>query len=251
MIETLKKESVLFLTINRPEVLNALNTEVLEELMMQLISAERDPTVKVIVITGKGEKAFVAGADISEFLSIKSAEEATENSRLGQTVFSYIARIPKPVICAINGFALGGGLELALACDIRFASENAKLGLPEINLGLFPGYGGAQRLPRLVGKGMGLYLMMSGEMISAQEAEKIGLIEKLVSQDSLLETVFDFTSKLAKCPSEAIASLKASVCNGLERSLEEALLADANSVGKLMVSEEALARARKFVSKKQ
>jgi enoyl-CoA hydratase len=249
MIKASQKESVLFLTINRPEVLNALNKEVMDGLMEQLVKAEKEETVKVIVITGEGKKAFVAGADINEFLSLKDADEATEYSLLGQSVFSYISRLPKPVICAINGFALGGGLELALACDIRFASENAKLGLPEINLGLFPGYGGAQRLPRLVGKGMGLYLMMSGELFSAQEAEKMGLIERLVPQEFLLDTVYDFAAKLSKFPSGALASLKSSVCNGLEIHLNEALQADAKSIGALMVSDEAQERAQQFLSK--
>lgn len=248
MIEVSHKENVLFLTINRPEVLNALNIAVMNRLQEELTYAEENESVKVIVITGKG-KAFVAGADINEFLSLKDAGEAAEYSRLGQTVFSYISNLSKPVICAINGYALGGGLELALACDIRFASENAKLGLPEIKLGLYPGYGGAQRLPRLVGKGKGLYFMMSGETFSAQEAEKMGLIERIVPHETLLETVNDFACKIAKFPLGALGALKASVCNGLEIHIEEALKWDSQRIGALMVSDEAQERARLFINK--
>ena len=249
MIEASQKDHVLFLTINRPEVLNALNIEVMNHLQEALIQAERDESVKVIVITGKG-KAFVAGADINEFLSLKDAEEGREYSFIGQNVFSSITKLSKPVICAINGYALGGGLELALACDIRFASENAKLGLPEIKLGLFPGYGGAQRLPRLVGKGMGLYMMLSGEMFSAQEAEKWGLIEQIVPQEELLDFVNDFAQKISKFPLGALTALKTSVNNGLEMHIDDALNADAKSIGVLMVSDEAQERALQFVSKR-
>jgi enoyl-CoA hydratase len=249
MIETFKKEAVLFLTINRPEVLNALNKDVMNGLKNYLDHAKEDDSVKVIVITGKGDKSFVAGADIKEFLSFENSTDAQENSRFGQTVFSSISRLNKPVICAINGYALGGGLELALACDIRFASDNAKFGFPEIKLGLFPGYGGAQRLPRLVGKGMGLYLMMSGEMFSAQEAEKMGLIEKIAPQESFLDTVYDYAAKISQFPSGALASLKSSVSNGLEMSLDDALISDAKSVGQLMVSEEAIERTKQFLNR--
>ena len=250
MIEVYQKESVIFLTINRPEVLNALNIEVMNALKTHIMKAEQDKTVKVIIITGKGNKAFVAGADINEFLILKDEQDATEYSLLGQSVFSYISNCSKPVICAINGYALGGGLELALSCDIRFASEDAKLGLPEINLGLFPGYGGAQRLPRLVGKGMALYLMMSGEIFSAQEAAKIGLIEKIVPQDSLMDTVYKYATKISKFPSEALAAVKHSVSNGIEIHLDEALKSDSQSIGTLMVSKEARERAKQFLTQK-
>lgn len=249
MIETLKKEAVLFLTINRPEVLNALNKDVMNGLKYYLDHAKEDDSVKVIVITGKGNKSFVAGADIKEFLSFRNSTDAQDNSRFGQTVFSSISRLNKPVICAINGYALGGGLELALACDIRFASDNAKFGFPEIKLGLFPGYGGAQRLPRLVGKGMGLYLMLSGEIFSAQEAEKMGLVEKITPQESLLNTVFDYAAKISQFPSGALASLKSSVCNGLEMNLDDALISDSKSIGELMVSEEAIERTKQFLNR--
>jgi enoyl-CoA hydratase/carnithine racemase len=248
MIEVSQKDHVLFLTINRPEVLNALNIEVMHSLQEALMKAESDESVKVIVLTGKG-KAFVAGADINEFLSLKDAEEGRKYSLIGQKVFSSISKLVKPVICAINGYALGGGLELALACDIRFASDKAKLGLPEVKLGLFPGYGGAQRLPRLVGKGMGLYMMLSGEMFSAQESEKWGLIEKVIPQEELLDFVNDFAQKISKFPLGALTALKSSVNNGLEMHIDDALNADAKSIGVLMVSDEAQERALQFVNK--
>lgn len=250
VIETVQKEKILFLFINKPKAMNALSIGVMNELYKQLIKGEKDESVKVIIITGKGDKAFVAGADINEFLTLKDEEEGKEYSLLGQKVFNAIDQLSKPVICAINGYALGGGLELALACDIRFASEEAKFALPEVKLGLFPGYGGAQRLPRLLGKGMAYYLMMSGEMITAREAERIGLVEKVVSRESLLAEVTDYASRISKFPSNALAALKSSVSNGVELPLGKALRIDAKEIGKLMVSHETRTRASAFLNRK-
>lgn len=247
MIEVSRIEKVLVLSINRPESLNALNQEVMHQLIRNLDLAEKDDTVKVVILTGSGKKAFVAGADINEFLHLKNAEEASDLSRLGQSAFAKISKLSKPVICAINGYCLGGGLELALACDIRFAAAGAKLGLPEIKLGLFPGYGGAQRLPRLIGKGKAFYLLMSGEMISAIEAERLGIVEKIVQYEVLMDRVLNYAQLLSTYPSKALCSLKQSVNNGLEMTLDDALEQDAVQIGRLMVSDEALERAKQFL----
>lgn len=181
------KSHVLYLTINRPQKLNALNQEVLSELAEALEFAKNNKEIKAILITGAGEKAFIAGADISEFRDYK-ATEGKKLATTGQTkVFDVIENFPKPIIAAINGFALGGGLELAMTCHIRIASENAKFGLPEVSLGLIPGYGGTQRLAQLVGKGRAFELIFTGNMINAEEAERIGLINHVVGPEKLLE----------------------------------------------------------------
>lgn len=178
---------IAFLTLNRPDKLNALNKSTLNELHDGLKSLEKNNDVRVIIITGNGEKAFVAGADISEFANF-SVQEGMQLATEGQEkVFNYIENLSKPVIAAINGFALGGGLELAMACHFRIASDNAKMGLPEVSLGLIPGYGGTQRLPQLVGKGRAMELIMTATMITAKKAKKYGLVNHVVSQTALIE----------------------------------------------------------------
>ncbi len=178
--------AVATLTLNRPEVLNALNERLLDELSKALANLERDDDVRAIIITGAGTKAFAAGADIGELNALRSAAEGADKARIGQTLTLQIERLPKPVIMAINGFALGGGCELAMSGDIRIASDNAKFGQPEVNLGLIPGYGGSQRTTRLLGKGYALFLCLSGEMIDAPTALQIGLVERVVPRDELL-----------------------------------------------------------------
>lgn len=182
-----KKENYIALvTINRPKSLNALNAKIITELSQSLDELEADTTVRVIIITGSGEKSFVAGADIKEFSDF-GAVEAEQLARNGQNaLFNKVETLSKPVIAAVNGFALGGGLELAMACHIRYASENAKLGLPEVTLGLIPGYGGTQRLPALVGKGLANEIIFSAKMLSAQRAKEIGLVNEVYSQEDLL-----------------------------------------------------------------
>ena len=182
-----KKENYIALvTINRPKSLNALNAKIITELSQSLDELEADTTVRVIIITGSGEKSFVAGADIKEFSDF-GAVEAEQLPRNGQNaLFNKVETLSKPVIAAVNGFALGGGLELAMACHIRYASENAKLGLPEVTLGLIPGYGGTQRLPALVGKGLANEIIFSAKMLSAQRAKEIGLVNEVYSQEDLL-----------------------------------------------------------------
>src|SRR5688572_2261297 len=167
------------LTINRPQVLNALNFATTDELRRALLDLERDAGVRVVIITGSGEKSFVAGADINELARVRPAE-GKEVARRGQHIFDLIEKMGKPVIAAINGFALGGGCELAMACTMRIAADTARLGQPEINLGLMPGFAGTQRLPRLVGKGVALDLLLTGRQVAADEALRIGLVNRVV-----------------------------------------------------------------------
>lgn len=177
--------SIGYITLNRPKVMNALNRRTIEELNAAFHTAKEDATVKGIILTGTGDKAFIAGADIAE-LSAIDGDQAGEFSRKGQDVFSFIETLGKPVVAAVNGFALGGGCETAMACTIRIAAENAKFGQPEVKLGIIPGYGGTQRLPRLVGKGRALQLILTGDLIDAHEAYRIGLVNEVVSATDLI-----------------------------------------------------------------
>ncbi|MDQ6845479.1 MAG: enoyl-CoA hydratase-related protein [Bacteroidota bacterium] len=184
-ISTSLENEILTITINRPDKLNALNKTVFQELDAAVQQVYDDTNIKAAIITGQGVKAFVAGADISEFREVSDEEGATL-ARRGQDIFSRIENAPKPIVAAVNGFALGGGCELAMACHFRLASENAKFGQPEVNLGLIPGYGGTQRLTMLVGKGKAMELMMTGNIIDANEAKSLGLVNDITSQDNLL-----------------------------------------------------------------
>ncbi|CAM1343144.1 enoyl-CoA hydratase/isomerase family protein [Tenacibaculum aestuarii] len=197
-------------TINRPKKLNALNKATIEELHSVFKALENDSAVKAIIITGSGEKAFVAGADISEFAHF-SIEEGGMLAKKGQEIlFDFVENLSTPVIAAVNGFALGGGLELAMACHFRVASDNAKMGLPEVSLGVIPGYGGTQRLPQLVGKGKAMELIMTAGMISADEAKDAGLVNHVTSQEELLSLAEKIASKIMRNSSVAIsAAIKA------------------------------------------
>ena len=199
-----KNESVQIITINRPKQLNALNKQTINELNTAILKAEKDASVRVIVITGAGEKAFIAGADIKEFASF-SKEEGKKLSKEGhQKLFNLIEKLSKPVIAAVNGFALGGGLELAMAAHIRVASENALLGLPEVSLGVIPGYGGTQRLAQLAGKGKAMELITTASMISSKEALKIGLVNHFVDQTELMPFCLKIAGKICKNSPNAI-----------------------------------------------
>jgi enoyl-CoA hydratase len=203
-ISTEIKNDVLVITVNRPEKLNALNRQTIEELHETLAEAENDKHIKALIITGAGQKAFVAGADIAEFADF-SIEQGKQLSSLGHfKIFNFIENYSKPIIAAVNGFALGGGLELAMACHIRVASDNAKMGLPEVSLGVIPGYGGTQRLAQLVGKGKAFEMIVTADMINAQEAYKWGLVNYVTTQEELLGKCFDITSKIASKSSVAI-----------------------------------------------
>ncbi|HEY2720584.1 MAG TPA: enoyl-CoA hydratase-related protein [Chitinophagaceae bacterium] len=182
------ENGILIITINRPDKMNALNKDVFNDLDEAINEVYNNHEIKSAIITGAGAKAFVAGADISEFMTLKPAD-STKLSKKGHDVFDKIENCPKPIVAAVNGFALGGGCELALACHFIYASENAKFGQPEVNLGLIPGYGGTQRLTQLVGRNLSMELLMTGNMISAKEAEEYGIVNKVVRQDQLLSIV--------------------------------------------------------------
>jgi enoyl-CoA hydratase len=184
-LKTSLEDHIFMITINRPDKLNALNQRVLDELNESFDTVYNDENIKAVIITGSGEKAFVAGADIAEFVSVKD-DEGESLSKKGQNIFLKIENCPKPVVAAVNGFALGGGCELAMACHFRLASTNAKFGQPEVNLGLIPGYGGTQRLTMLIGKGKAMELMMTGNMIGAEEAKSLGLVNYVEAPENLI-----------------------------------------------------------------
>jgi enoyl-CoA hydratase/carnithine racemase len=225
-----KKNAIAYVTVNRPKSLNALNTPTWEDLRTAFEDARNDPTVRGVILTGAGNKAFIAGADIAE-LARASAIDAERSSRFGQTVLDFIENLGKPVVAAINGFALGGGCETAMACTIRIAVDSAKFGQPEVTLGLLPGGGGTQRLPRLVGKGRALQLILSGEMISAQEAHRIGLVNEIVPAADLITRAEAILNKIASNAPVAVKFSLEAVNKGLETSQGEGILLEASYFG--------------------
>jgi len=234
----LKKQNqngILSITISRPEALNALNIRFFNELTHLLDAVAEDDSVKAIVITGEG-KAFVAGADIAEMVD-KNSREGTEFSLLGQSVFRKIEKLDKPVIAAINGFALGGGLELALACDIRLASVKAKFGQPEVNLGLIPGFAATQRLPRLIGTGNALWLLMTAEMIDANEALRIGLVQKVFEPEKLMDEAHAIAQLIISKGPKAVRKIKAVVREGMEMAFDAGSRLEADEFGSLFGNE--------------
>lgn len=213
-IKTESTSGILVVTISRPDAMNALNAEVLDGLLKVIQEADHNSDISGIILTGEGDKAFVAGADIKQLSSLNS-NEALELSRKGQQLFKLIEDFSKPVIAAVNGFALGGGCELAMACHFRLAVENSKFGQPEVNLGLIPGYGGTQRLPQLVGRGKALELILTGDMITAQEAKTIGLVNHVVTtKTELMELAFKIMTKIASKGPVAVANVIKSVNAG-------------------------------------
>ena len=214
------------ITFNRPKVLNALNRKTIEELQRALLDARDDVTVRVLILTGAGEKAFVAGADIGE-LSQQTPVNGKDFSFFGQSVFHLLETMGKPSICAINGFALGGGCELALSCSIRIASKNAKLGQPEVKLGIVPGYGGSQRLTRLCGKGFAHELCLTGEMISAEEAMRIGLVNHVYESAELIPAAEAMAKKIIANGPLAVKFTMEAIERGIEMPLEEGLFLEA------------------------
>ncbi len=224
-----------WVTLNRPEKLNALNNELLKELDLAFATLEEDAEVGVVVVTGAGEKAFVAGADISELKDLDSATARIQALK-GQEVFNRIERMPKPVLAAVNGFALGGGCELALACHIRIASENARFGLPEVSLGIIPGYGGTQRLPRLVGKSAALDMILTGDMVGAADALRMGLVSRVVPQADLKALAEKMAATILSRGPLALRSALTAVHEGIEMPLSKGLEFEASLFGLLAAS---------------
>lgn len=244
-----KKESVGIIKINRPESLNALNIETLGEIRDAVTALNNDDEVKVVIFTGEG-KAFIAGADIKQMKDMNE-NDAREFCNLGQKIFDIIENLDKPVIAAVNGFALGGGCELAMACDIRIASENAKFGQPEVNLGIIPGFGGTQRLPRLVGKGIAKELIFTGDIIDAQAALRIGLINKVVPPENLLNEAIAMAEKIASKGPAAIMIAKSVINRGLEVDQAKGLAIERDGFVQCVASGEAKEGMEAFVAKRK
>ncbi|WP_207732283.1 enoyl-CoA hydratase-related protein [Heliobacterium chlorum] len=221
-----EEEALAIVTINRPKALNALNSQVLEELKGLLDEIAQKDHISVVIVTGAGEKSFVAGADIAQMREFTPVQ-ARQFAKLGQQVFSSIERLPQPVIAAVNGFALGGGCELAMACDFRIAAENAKFGQPEVSLAVTAGFGGTQRLPRLVGKGLAAELLFTGDMIDSAEALRIGLVNKVVPVVELMDKAKAIAKKIAAKGQGAVRLTKAAMTEGLNMDLERALAYEA------------------------
>jgi enoyl-CoA hydratase len=225
-----KRDAIAYVTVNRPKVLNALNAPTWQDLRTAFADAQNDPAVRGVILTGVGDKAFIAGADIGA-LAQATAIDAERSSRFGQQVLDLIENLGKPVVAAINGFALGGGCETAMACTIRIAVEHAKFGQPEVKLGLLPGGGGTQRLPRLVGKGRALQLILSGGIISAQEAYRIGLVNEVVPAADLITRAEAILNEIATNAPIAVKYALDAVNNGMEASQDEGLALEASYFG--------------------
>ncbi|MCF6266812.1 MAG: enoyl-CoA hydratase-related protein [Desulfuromusa sp.] len=237
-------------TINRPKAMNALNEITLTELQDAFVNCAEDDAIQVIIITGSGEKAFVAGADIAAMQPL-TALEARQFAKLGHQVMRTIEGCPKPVIAAVNGFALGGGCELALGCDIRIVAENVKFGQPEVNLGVIPGFGGTQRLARLIGKGRAMELIFTGAMVDASEAYRIGLANKVVPFDQLLDTAKAMAATIISKGSYAVQFAKEAIHNGLELDLDRANQYEAELFGLCFATKDQKEGMLAFLEKRQ
>jgi enoyl-CoA hydratase len=243
-------DGIALITINRPEKLNALNQSVISDLGEAFRLAREDTAVKAIILTGAGEKSFVAGADIGELARV-DAIEAERLSRRGQEIFRRLETLRKPSVAAVNGFALGGGLELALCCSIRIASPNANLGQPEVKLGIVPGYGGTQRLPRLIGRGRALELLLSGESIDAAEAHRIGLVNAIAPQSGLIEAAKQWVRKVIANGPLAVALTMESVDAGVDGDLEAGLRFEAMAFGMTAASVDRREGTSAFLEKRK
>ncbi len=244
-----KKNSIAYVTVNRPKVLNALNMATMEELRAAFTDIKSDPSIRVAIMTGSGEKAFIAGADIGE-LSKHDAVSGKEYTHKGQSVLDLIENLGKPVIACINGFALGGGCEIAMACTFRLASDNAKLGQPEVKLGIMPGYGGTQRLPRLVGKGVAMQILLAGEMITAQEAHRIGLVNEVTAAAELIPRAEAIAQKIIANAPLAVQYAMEAVNKGMEMTLAEGLYLEAALFGVCCATEDKKEGTTAFLEKR-
>lgn len=245
-----KNGAVAVLTINRPKALNALNSDTLSELSTVLDELGRDSSVKAVILTGSGEKAFVAGADISQMKDL-NALEGRQFAQLGQATFRKLELLPQPVIAAINGFALGGGCELAMACDIRLAGENAKFGQPEVTLGLTAGFGGTQRLPRLVGTGLASELLFTGDIIDVQEAYRIGLVNHVYPVDTLMEEAQKLAKRIAGRAPAAVQLSKSAIQRGVNMDLDSAQAFEADAFGLTFSTQDQTEGCTAFVEKRK
>ena len=249
-VRTENRDGILVVTIDRPKVLNALNAQTVEEIGQVFDEARNDDAVKAVIVTGGGEKAFVAGADINE-LAQKNPFTGKETSERGQQILSRIERFPKAVIAAINGFALGGGCELALACQIRIASDKAQIGLPEVTLGIIPGYGGTQRMARLLGKAKALELILTGDRIGAAEAQAIGLVNKVVPHDELMAEAEKMARTIMSRGPVAVRAAIEAVMSGSEMPFEEGQFLEATLFGLLAASEDMKEGMSAFLEKRK
>ena len=245
-----KKNSVAYVTVNRPKALNALNAATIEELRVVFTEIKNNAGVRIAILTGAGDKAFIAGADIGEIAKL-DGESGKEFAQRGQSVFDLVENLGKPVIACVNGFALGGGCEIALACTMRLASDNAKLGQPEVKLGVIPGFGGSQRLPRLVGKGIANQLLLTGEMIGAQEAHRIGLVNEVTTPANLIPRAEEIAVKIAANAPLAVRYTLEAVNGGFEMPLEEGLQLEASLFGKSCATEDKKEGTAAFLEKRK
>ena len=244
------KDGVAIITFNRPEVLNALSDKLFKELSHALDEISENEDIRVLILTGAGEKSFVAGADIKEIAAF-DALDAKSFAQTGQLTINKFEKLPIPVIAAVNGFALGGGCEIALACDFIYASENAMFGLPEINLGLIPGLGGTQRLPRLIGKNMAKEMIFTGKMISAAEAEKIGIVNKVCSQKSLMEEAVKTAKTIASRGKVSLRTAKQAINNGMNVDLATGCSIEIDAFALCFTSPDAKEGALAFLEKRK
>lgn len=250
LIQIDRQGNLAIITMTRPEKLNALNQEMLDELEAALIEVKADSEVRVVIITGEGEKAFVAGADIGQFPTL-TPDEAKQLSLRGQEIFQQIEDLGKPVIAAVNGFALGGGCELALACHLRYAAENAKFGQPEVGLGVIAGYGGTQRLPRLVGSGRALDLLLSGRMIDAKTALDWGLVNAVFPAQNLMEEVGSIAQNISIKGPKALEFTLAAVFSGFGKTIAEGLTSEAENFRAVFDTKDRVEGARAFLEKRK
>jgi enoyl-CoA hydratase len=244
-----KKNSIAYVTVNRPKVLNALNMATMEDLRGAFTDIKSDASIRVAILTGSGEKAFIAGADIGE-LAKNDPITAKEYTHRGQSVLDLIENLGKPVIACINGFALGGGCEIAMACTFRLASDNAKLGQPEVKLGIIPGYGGTQRLPRLVGKGLANQMLLAGEMITAAEAHRIGLVNEVTPAAELIPRAEAIAAKIIANAPLAVQYTLEAVNKGMEMTLAEGLYLEATLFGLACATEDKKEGTSAFLEKR-
>ena len=242
--------AVAVLTVNRPAVLNALNTPTTDEIRHAVLDLKHDASVRAVILTGAGDKAFIAGADINELAALKPTE-GKEHAQRGQHVFDLIENMGKPVIAAINGFCLGGGCELAMACTLRIAADTARIGQPEINLGIVPGYAGSQRLPRLVGKGIALELLLTGRQVKADEALAIGLVNKVVPAAQLMTAAKELAAELASKAPIAVKYIIEAVNRGLEIPFDKAQVHEATLFGLVASTADMREGTRAFLEKRK